>query len=397
MLTSFAGDWRTNLQSQLEKYIKGRDARFGIAVIVDGRDTISVNGTKDFPMMSVYKFPQALALAEQCIVIGNTLTDTIDISANELYEDTWSPMRDKYGKRDLRLPLSEILAYSLQQSDNNACDILFRLIGGPKVADGYVKHLGLQNTTIESTEKEIRDDNYLCYLNRTTPLEMASLFNMFNDSIRYVSPEYGAIARLLETCQTGADRLARPLNVTNAVIGHKTGSGFITPEGRITAVNDAGYVNLPNGHHYSIAVFIADANYTQDECAAMIGDISEIVFKSFSNMKEPMQPDGIVRLSRIEVYPQYLDEYLGFATEVGTVSLQTEPGVLTMYALQDKNDPCKITILETYASQEAYKSHIASPHFQKYKQGTLHMVKSLSLDDQTPLNPKNKITNYIEE
>ena len=110
-----------------------------------------------------------------------------------------------------------------------------------------------------------------------------------------------------------------------------------------------------------------------------------------------MSEDGIVRLSRIEVYPEYLDGYLGFAAEVGTVSLQTEPGVLTMYALQDKNDPCKITILETYASQEAYKSHIASPHFQKYKQGTLHMVKSLSLDDQIPLNPKNVITNQIVE
>ena len=110
-----------------------------------------------------------------------------------------------------------------------------------------------------------------------------------------------------------------------------------------------------------------------------------------------MSEDGMVRLSHIEVYPEYLDEYLRFAAEVGTVSLQNEPGVLTMYALQDKNDPCKITILETYASQEAYKSHIASAHFQKYKEGTLHMVRSLSLDDQTPLNPKNKITNFIEE
>ena len=116
-----------------------------------------------------------------------------------------------------------------------------------------------------------------------------------------------------------------------------------------------------------------------------------------STDKLPMSEDGIVRLSRIEVYPEYLDGYLGFAAEVGTVSLQTEPGVLTMYTLQDKNDPCKITILETYASQEAYKSHIASPHFQKYKQGTLHMVKSLSLDDQIPLNPKNVITNQIVE
>ena len=113
--------------------------------------------------------------------------------------------------------------------------------------------------------------------------------------------------------------------------------------------------------------------------------------------KEEMTADGIVRLSKIEVYPQFLDEYLKLAVEVGTKSLQSEPGVLTMYAMQDKENPCIITILETYSSQKAYKSHIASKHFQKYKQGTLHMVKTLELCDQTPLNPDNVITNTIVE
>ena len=83
--------------------------------------------------------------------------------------------------------------------------------------------------------------------------------------------------------------------------------------------------------------------------------------------KKPMTADGIVRLSKIEVYPQYLDEYMKYATEVGEVSLRTEPGVLTMYAVGEKENPCKITILETYASREAYEKHIASKHFQKYK------------------------------
>ncbi len=112
--------------------------------------------------------------------------------------------------------------------------------------------------------------------------------------------------------------------------------------------------------------------------------------------KLPMQQDGIVRLSRIEVYPEYLDEYLKMATEVGQTSLLTEPGVLTMYALAEKENPNVITILETYASQEAYKSHIASAHFQKYKQGTLHMVKDLKLLDQTELNSANHIINFIK-
>lgn len=112
--------------------------------------------------------------------------------------------------------------------------------------------------------------------------------------------------------------------------------------------------------------------------------------------KLPMEADGIVRLSKIEVYPEHLEEYMKYAAEVGEVSLRTEPGVLTMYAMSEKDNPCRITILETYASREAYKRHIASPHFRKYKEGKLHMVKSLTLSDQTPVNPANRITNYME-
>lgn len=112
--------------------------------------------------------------------------------------------------------------------------------------------------------------------------------------------------------------------------------------------------------------------------------------------KEPMAADGIVRLSKVEVYPQHLDEYMKYATEVGEISLRTEPGVLTMYAVGEKENPCKITILETYASRVAYEKHIASEHFRKYKQETLHMVKSLVLSDQTPLNPASRIDNFIQ-
>jgi len=112
--------------------------------------------------------------------------------------------------------------------------------------------------------------------------------------------------------------------------------------------------------------------------------------------KEEMAADGIVRLSKIEVWPKYLDEYMKYVTEVGEISLRIEPGVLTMYAVGEKENPCKITILETYASKEAYDKHIASAHFQKYKQGTLHMVKSLELTDQAPLNPANRINNFME-
>lgn len=127
------------------------------------------------------------------------------------------------------------------------------------------------------------------------------------------------------------------------------------------------------------------------------GCLSYTKINTYSSMceKETMQPDGIVRLSKIQVHPDFLDEYMKYATEVGAISLETEPGVLTMYAVADKDNPSCITILETYSSQEAYRKHIASEHFRKYRQGTLHMVESLVLDDVIPLNTNNIIINKI--
>ena len=81
--------------------------------------------------------------------------------------------------------------------------------------------------------------------------------------------------------------------------------------------------------------------------------------------KEAMAADGIVRLSKIEVYPQYLDEYIKYVTEVGEISLRTEPGVLTMYAVAEKENPCRITILETYNRPDTAQP--CQPNQQLYK------------------------------
>ena len=83
----------------------------------------------------------------------------------------------------------------------------------------------------------------------------------------------------------------------------------------------------------------------------------------------------IVRISEIEVYPEYLKEYLEFAHNVGATSVKEEPGVICIYPMQQQRNDCQIRILEIYASQEAYQHHIKTEHFQTYKQGTLHMVK----------------------
>ena len=271
----------SHIEERLATYIAAQDARIGVAVIIDGRDTISVNGNRDFPMLSVYKFPQAMAVADYCMKNGVGLSDTISIRGDEMKENTWSPMRDRYGVGDLRLPLSELLEYSLRDSDNNACDILFRLIGGTHVADSLMKAMDFDDIVIASTEDEMHRDIYLCYQNRSTPIAMAGLFDRFyRQEMRHDSPLHEAIVRIMMTCTTGNRRLPAPLMPTNAVIGHKTGTGDVNSQGRIIGVNDAGYVFLPDGRGYAVAVFIADSACGMEETERMIADISDIIFQT---------------------------------------------------------------------------------------------------------------------
>ena len=95
--------------------------------------------------------------------------------------------------------------------------------------------------------------------------------------------------------------------------------------------------------------------------------------------------ERIVRLAEIEVVPEFLEEYLAFAKEVGETSVKVEPGVLTLFSMQEKENPYKIHILEIYADKEAYQSHLQTAHFKKYKEGTAKMVKSLKLIDTQPM------------
>ena len=99
--------------------------------------------------------------------------------------------------------------------------------------------------------------------------------------------------------------------------------------------------------------------------------------------------DGlIIRIAEIEVHKKYLNEYLAAAHDVGATSVEQEPGVICIFPMQVKGKPTAIRIVEIYRDEAAYQSHLQMPHFLKYKQGTLHMVKSLKLVSVEPLAPE---------
>lgn len=101
----------------------------------------------------------------------------------------------------------------------------------------------------------------------------------------------------------------------------------------------------------------------------------------FSTNTMAQEKNQMVRLAKIKVDPLQLDKYNAALKEQMTTAVRLEPGVLTYYAVADKNDPSQITILEIYADTAAYKSHIETIHFKKYKETVKDMVKALELTD----------------
>ena len=102
--------------------------------------------------------------------------------------------------------------------------------------------------------------------------------------------------------------------------------------------------------------------------------------------KNKVSDDQLVRIAEIEVHPEWLDAYLTAARTVGAESVAKEPGVVCIFPMQQKENPCIIRIVEIYRDEVAYKAHIATPHFRAYKEGTPHMIKSLELVPMEPLD-----------
>ena len=273
------GSVAQSLQRQIENIIAGRDAEVGVAVIISGRDIVTVNNERRYPMMSVMKFHQSLYVADWLSRRGLAVDTMIHVGLEEMRPGTWSPMRDEYPDGEVGLTVAELLRYTLQQSDNNACDVLFDRTGGPAATDRYMRSLGIDGFSISATEDDMHTDVSRCMDNYTTPLAAAQLVERFvamRDS-RHGVLDY--IWEMMTQCATGTGRLPAPFKGIPAVIAHKTGTGDRDSRGKLIGINDVGHVILPDGRHYSIAVFVNESSGDMASTEKIIADISGVVYE----------------------------------------------------------------------------------------------------------------------
>lgn len=253
----------------------------GIAVIVDGKDTVTVNDADIYPLMSVFKLHQAVALCHELESRGVAIDTVLNINQSELNPDTWSPMLKDYTEESFSLSVRKLMEYTLQQSDNNASNLMFRHLASVAVTDSFISTLlPRDGFRIAVSEAEMQQDHSLCYANHSSPLSAAILLErLFNDSILSAANQR-FVCTALRNCKTGVDRISAPLvHEEGVTIAHKTGSGYRNENGELIAHNDAAYIMLPDGRHYTIVVFVKDFLGNEREASELISRISAQTYR----------------------------------------------------------------------------------------------------------------------
>ena len=279
--TGVSSDYKAELKKELTAIADSAKGDVGIALIYDG-DTLTVNNDAIYPMMSVFKLHQAVALCRMFEENGTSLDSVMTLRRSELDPDTWSPMLKDHSDEEISLPMRRLLEYTLIESDNNASNEMFVRLMSPAACDSVIAGIIPRGSfEIRFNEAEMQADHSRAYSNRTSPLGAAILIDrLFTDTL--VGKSYqDFIKSALLRCQTGPDKISAALSETEGItIGHKTGSGYRDENGRLTASNDVAFITLPDGRHYSLAVFVKDFDGTDAEAAATIARISAAVIKA---------------------------------------------------------------------------------------------------------------------
>ena len=278
-VTTFSYANTDSLRTQIAEYCNNYRATVGVSVIfIEDSDSLSINGNKMIPMLSVYKLPIAMCVLNNVDKGLLTLQTPVHITPEDMHKNTWSPLRDVLRNTDTSLSLTDIIKYTLIQSDNNCSDILLKTIGGVKTVQTYLKEISQPSIEVNNSEWEIFQSPNLIYSNRATPNDVVSLLNKLYTQKLFSDSCFNFLWETLSDCTTGNNRIKGKLP-KEIVVAHKTGTSFTTNEGVTPVINDVGIITLPNGKHIALAIFVSESKENRATNEKIIADIAELIYQ----------------------------------------------------------------------------------------------------------------------
>jgi beta-lactamase class A/beta-lactamase class A VEB len=275
-----------SLQQKIQQIISTKNAKLGVSIIGNnGKEALSINGDEHFPMQSVFKLHIALVILSEIDKGKFSLNQKIKIGQKDLLPNLYSPIREKYPK-GATLKLSEILEYTVSESDNVGCEVLLRLIGGPQPVEEYFIKNNFKDISIKFNEQMQQANWDLQFQNWTTPKAANEVLSSFYNNNKMLSQKsYNFIWKAMKETKTGENRLKGQLP-KETIVAHKTGtSGMNKASGITAAVNDIGIVFLPDGQHFFISVFVTNSKENAETNEKIIADIAKVAWDYFTNRR----------------------------------------------------------------------------------------------------------------
>ncbi|MFN3772287.1 class A beta-lactamase, subclass A2 [Cloacibacterium normanense] len=283
LISIFSCAQKAELKKEISKITEGKKATVAVSVLgIDFPFQYNNNNAeKKLPMQSVFKYHIALAVLDLVDKGKLSLDQKVFIKKSELLPNTWSPIREKNPEGNFEMPISELIEYTVAMSDNVGCDVLLRLIGGPKVVNDYIVSKGVKNTQIVYNEELMQSAWKNQYKNYTTMKSATKLLKDFYQGKILSEKSTEFLLDVMYRTSTGTNKIVEQLP-QYAKVAHKTGSSGKNNAGLTGAENDMAIITLPNGKTYAIAIFISDSMETYDVNCKMISDISKVVFENLS-------------------------------------------------------------------------------------------------------------------
>lgn len=269
------------LRQELDKIVAGKNATVGVSIkSIEDKDTLSINGNLEAPLMSVFKFHIALAVLNKVDEGKLSLTQDIFIKKKDLYEDTWSPMKEDYPNGNVNLTLDKLLRYTVSHSDNNGCDILIDLVGGTKEVQKFINKQGIKDFVIKVNEEQMKTWKNL-YVNTTTPLATTELLEKFykGEILKETTTKY--LYQIMVETSRGLTWMKAGLP-EGTELAHRTGISGTNDANLRVAMNDVGIIKLPNGKHLIVSVYLKNITEKREDTEKIIADITKTTWNYFT-------------------------------------------------------------------------------------------------------------------
>ena len=290
------------VSQKIEKLSEGLVGRIGVAAQEIGDDmVIAVNGDETFAMASTYKVAIATTVLDRVDKGELSLDQLVDVP-QDMYVTGVIALAETFPHPGIKLSVANLIEVMITESDNTATDVCMGLAGGAAAVTKNLRRLGITDFRVDRTTREILMDFY--GLSGATPEIVAEAIknnpalvpaqvdpnpNFEADPRDHTTPH--AYLKLLLAIDGGKAMSAESREFLLGVMSRtRTGAGRIKgllPKGTPVAhktgtaggiANDVGYVTLPDGRRFAIAVFTNSSKTSVADRDRAIAEVARALY-----------------------------------------------------------------------------------------------------------------------